>query len=480
MGISRIRVVIFVAVFALCGILFLQGYWILRSWQTHIRNYNHRVHQAAVHTANRLEKGHVRRMLKKHRKNHRADRDRKVVINMSNTVNGRNRELIIINSDTIISQITEGPPSNEKETEVSTTWMAKIDEVKLEEFLNDTDLLLKIKHLPIDSIVAMELGKENIKHSYSYELLTADELEHIHQKRDRKRNRVVVPLFRETVDDQPVFLKLTVNNQEASIPAWFIAMIGLSVLFSGAMIWAFWYVITGLIRQKKISEIKSDFINNMTHEFKTPISTISLAVDSIDHEKVINDPERIGYYSSIIRGENKRMNKQVERVLQAAQLEKGKLIFNKKEVDLIPILQDVILSFDLILKEKEGKVVFNELPGEAVVNGDENHLYNVFNNIIDNAVKYCNSAPEIIITVNAQNKNCRIEFNDNGIGMSISELKHLFSRFYRVNQGDLHNVKGFGLGLSYVKYVVEEHGGQISVNSKPNKGSQFVLTFPLV
>lgn len=475
MKINRIRLVVSFAVIALAGILFIQGFWIMKSWHIHLRNYDHKIHQAAVHSARKLEKGHFKQML---------DKNREVQIEIIKTeaISSQNEitkeRIVIIHSDTLGEKSTRKKKIKRGKSKVK-FWESQLEELKIEELINDSNIISEIYNLPIDSIISAELGKENIEQDYSFELINSHENEISKRDDNSNKDKTIVPLFRHTLNDKPVFFKLIVNQNKKPIPTWFVLMIISSILFSGIMIWAFWYVVQGLLKQKKISDIKSDFINNMTHEFKTPISTISLAVDSIDHEKVKSDPEKISYYTSIIRSENKRMNKQVEQILDAAQLEKGELTIRKTQVDINRVLEEIIENFDLIIKEKNGEIKLTSHFKPCLVMGDESHLYNVFNNIIDNAIKYCNQTPEISISLDKRANNYQIEITDNGIGMTQEELKHLFTQFYRVEKGNLHNVKGFGLGLSYVKRIVENHNGSIQVESQPQKGSTFRINLPI-
>lgn len=257
--------------------------------------------------------------------------------------------------------------------------------------------------------------------------------------------------------------------------------ITVSILFTIIILAAFYLTVRTMLRQKKLGEIKNDFINNMTHEFKTPIATISLAVDAMKNEKVINDREKLGYFSGIIKEENQRMNRQVETILRASQLERQEVELNLKPVSAHGIIGDVVDNFTLQLQEKNGKVDLMMTAENDVINADEIHFTNLVNNLVDNAVKYAkeNVPPEIKISTQSNNKNFIIRIEDNGIGMSRDTLKRIFEKFYRAHTGNVHNVKGFGLGLSYVKTMVDAHGATIKAESTLGKGSTFVLEFPL-
>lgn len=257
--------------------------------------------------------------------------------------------------------------------------------------------------------------------------------------------------------------------------------IATSILFTLIILAAFYLTVRTMLRQKKLGEIKNDFINNMTHEFKTPIATISLAVDAMRNEKVIQDREKLGYFSSIIKEENQRMNRQVETILKASQLEKQEVDLNKKPVHVHEVIHDVVDNFVLQLDEKQGKVELQLNATNDLIEADEVHLSNLVNNLVDNAVKYAreNVPPVIRLTTSSNGKNFTMRIEDNGIGMNRETVKRVFEKFYRAHTGNVHNVKGFGLGLSYVKTLVEAHDGDIKAESTLGKGSTFTVDLPL-
>lgn len=257
--------------------------------------------------------------------------------------------------------------------------------------------------------------------------------------------------------------------------------IATSIFFTIIILAAFFLTVRTMLRQKKLGEIKNDFINNMTHEFKTPIATISLAVDAMRNEKVIHDREKLGYFSSIIKEENQRMNRQVETILKASQLEKQEVDLNLKPVHVHEVIHDVVDNFVLQLEDKKGKVELQLNAANDLIEADEVHLSNLVNNLVDNAVKYAkdNIPPVIKLTTQSNGKNFTMKIEDNGIGMNRDTVKRVFERFYRAHTGNVHNVKGFGLGLSYVKTLVEAHDGDIKAESTLGKGSTFTVDLPL-
>lgn len=242
---------------------------------------------------------------------------------------------------------------------------------------------------------------------------------------------------------------------------------------------AFFVTVKTLINQKKLSEIKSDFINNMTHEFKTPLATISLAIDAIRNEKVMNDKTKMQYFSDIIKEENKRMNKHVETILQAAAMDKQELQLNLNKHHAHEIINNVIETFELQLNNKEATIETSLAATNDLVNVDEVHFTNLVSNLIDNAVKYSKENLLIKISTKNSNKYFTLEVEDNGIGMSKETVKRIFEKFYRAHTGNVHNVKGFGLGMSYVKTVIDAHRGKIKVDSVAGKGSTFTVDIPL-
>ncbi len=256
-------------------------------------------------------------------------------------------------------------------------------------------------------------------------------------------------------------------------------MIIVSIVFTTIIILAFFVTVRTLFNQKKLSEIKSDFINNMTHELKTPLATISLAIDALTNEKVIHDVDKIKIYSSMIKEENKRMNKQVEKILQAARLEKEEIKLNVQELDTHEIIHKVADNMMLQIKEKNGTLSLDLTAVNHNIEADEVHFSNIIFNLLDNAMKYSDKAPQIeVVTLNTGNGMLSIKVKDNGIGMDKETQARIFEKFYRAHTGNLHNVKGFGLGLSYVKAIVDAHNGKIKVESTPGKGSIFTIILP--
>jgi two-component system, OmpR family, phosphate regulon sensor histidine kinase PhoR len=255
----------------------------------------------------------------------------------------------------------------------------------------------------------------------------------------------------------------------------------IAIVFTLIIIAAFALTIRTMLRQKKLSEIKNDFINNMTHEFKTPIATISLAVDAIRNVKVQQDMKKLAYFGDIIKEENQRMNRQVETLLKAALLDRQEVELNLKPINAHQVIQDVADNFALRLHEKQGSLELKLTAENDLIEADEVHFSNLVNNLMDNAVKYSkdNVPLKISLSTFSTTKMFTIRIEDNGIGMNRETLKRIFEKFYRAHTGNIHNVKGFGLGLSYVKTVVEAHDGNIRAESVLGRGSCFTIDLPL-
>jgi two-component system phosphate regulon sensor histidine kinase PhoR len=252
------------------------------------------------------------------------------------------------------------------------------------------------------------------------------------------------------------------------------------IFFTLIIISAFYFTVRTLLMQKKLSEIKNDFINNMTHEFKTPLATISLAVDAMRNEKVVHDREKSAYFSGIIKEENRRMNKQVETILQAALIDRQELQLNLQPLHVNEVIRRVMDNFKLQLEDIHAKMILQLQDGYDIAEADEVHFTNLISNLIDNAIKYSRDKLVIRIQTHRNGKYMAVRIEDNGIGMSKETQRRIFEKFYRAHTGNVHNVKGFGLGLSYVKSVVDAHHGRIKVESTIGKGTSFILEIPLV
>jgi two-component system phosphate regulon sensor histidine kinase PhoR len=225
--------------------------------------------------------------------------------------------------------------------------------------------------------------------------------------------------------------------------------------------------------------MKTDFVNNMTHEFKTPISTISVSSEMLIKSAVSKNPEKVKKYAKIIFDENVRLKNQVERVLQIASIDKGEYNLRMNPIDLHNIIESCVSNFEVVIAEKKGKIYTDLKADMHIITADRHHMTNVINNLLDNANKYSEEKPEIRISTENSEGRIEISIKDNGMGMSKESQKHIFKKFHRIQTGDIHDIKGFGLGLYYVYTVVEAMGGSVFVVSELNKGSEFKISFPV-
>ncbi len=332
----------------------------------------------------------------------------------------------------------------------------------------------------IDSILSAELNQKGLNLEYEFAIVEDGYISPIKSANfNPERADFKVPLYQNDFFSGPKWLLISFPDRINYLLQSMWYMLALSGLFTTFIIVAFGYTVNQMQKQKKISQIKSDFINNMTHEFKTPIATISLAVDALSNPKVKMDQARIDHYRTVIREENKRMHAQVEKVLQLALLDKQELELRRNEIDIHELIRRSLNHLNLQIESKKGKVEIELAEGDFTVVGDEVHLGNVVVNILDNAIKYSKSNPQIKIKTTATSKSIFIAFSDKGIGMTKDVQRKVFDRFYRQAVGDIHDVKGHGLGLSYVKEIIEMHRGAIVVDSEPGKGSTFTIELPL-
>lgn len=309
---------------------------------------------------------------------------------------------------------------------------------------------------------------------FAFDPATGDDI-HVSVPKNRSTHQVV--LYPNGQIANQTFLNLVFPDQSSFLLKSIWREAAGSLLFSGIILLCFGLTVKTIVRQKRLSEMKNDFINNMTHELKTPIATIGLAAETLSRQKESLDPDFVSRYTGIILEENNRINRQVERVLQAAQFDRNEIQLDLQPVDLNEILDQAISHFQLQVENRGGNILSN-FEGTPSIEGDSQHLTNVVSNLLDNANKYSPDMPTISVTTKVSPTHVHIIVSDQGKGIPDSMQEEIFTRFYRVSTRDLHEVKGFGLGLSYVKEVVEAHGGQIGVKSKVGKGSIFTIVLP--
>ncbi len=338
----------------------------------------------------------------------------------------------------------------------------------------------RISNKEIEFRLGTELKVRGIDTDFKYGIYSsglATQVKSGYFRKDETKN-FMVPMFADSEGNSNYELYVTFPNKKYFILSSIYGVLILSAIFILIIIFTFVTALYQLLRQKQISEIKTDFINNMTHEFKTPIATINLALDAIKNPKIINDEDKVKRYVKMIRDENKRMHNQVENVLRISKLEKNQLDLNKNQIDIHDVIEDAISHVELIIRDRNGIIDDDLKASNSVIYADSFHFTNLVVNMFDNAIKYSEDAPVIKIWTNNEDNNLIIKIKDNGIGMNKNVQKNIFKKFYREERGNIHTVKGHGLGLSYVKKILEIHQGEIYVKSEKGKGSTFTIKLP--
>lgn len=341
----------------------------------------------------------------------------------------------------------------------------------------------RISNREINYTLKNELEKRNINIDFKYGVYNNDglatKLKSGYYTINPKES-YSYPLFKDENGYSDYKLYVTFPTKSKHILSDISQILLLSLFFIFIIIVAFSSSLYQLVKQKKISEIKTDFINNMTHEFKTPIATINLALDSIKNPKILKDEDKVLRYIKMIRDENKRMHGQVENVLRISRLEKNQLDISKEAIDIHDILEEAISHVNLLTQDKQGTLTTHFSAIQSEVMGNHFHLTNVFVNMLENALKYSLENPKIDVYSESTSKFLSIKIKDEGIGMSKQAQRYVFDKFYREQKGNIHDVKGHGLGLAYVKEIIEVHHGTVFVESEKGKGSTFTVKLPLI
>lgn len=364
--------------------------------------------------------------------------------------------------------------------------MSLIDQAKYSSIFSDLADLKpihkRVSNIEIELLLQKEFKNRDLDLDFDYRVFNGQLATKVGS--DRYTNleglfKYSMPIFEDEEGISQYSLVVGFPNRTNYLRSSISYLIVLSVLFTLIIILSFYFTVLNSIKQKNISEMKTDFINNMTHEFKTPIATIDLALNAIKNDKIkINEKLKLKYLN-IINEENKRMNKQVENVLKISQLDKEKITLIKTEHDLHDVINEAISRITLLLKTKDGVIKPNYNATKSMLNLSFEDLTNVFVNIFENSIKYSISNPEIEVKTLNENNQILINVADNGMGMSNKVKSKIFDKFYRESQGNIHNVKGHGLGLSFVKKIVDLHNGTISVSSQLKKGTEFQIIFDI-
>jgi two-component system phosphate regulon sensor histidine kinase PhoR len=408
-----IRRVILLGALAILGLITVQTYWVLRTWNLQEKEFNRKVNEALLDAANGL-----------------------AAVNM-----------FTLQKQKLVEQVS------------SNYWVVNVDN-----FFENDDL---------EFFLNKSFEVQGLKEDYQYGIFDCSSDERVTGKLVKYNQNTVegsAPLPKHNNSEFNHYFGVRFPGKNANIINNMWLVVGFTALMLITVAF-FIYAMFVILRQKQLSELQRDFINNMTHEFKTPISTINISTDVfLKNESIQSDP-RLFRYAGIIKEQVLRLNTQVEKVLQLAKIERNNIELHLEEIDLAELVQSISPSMELKISEKQGELFLHLEQQNMRIRADRMHLTNILHNLVDNAVKYSKEAPKIHIDLKNKGDKISLSVRDNGIGIPKEHQKRVFDKFYRVPTGNVHNVKGFGLGLFYVKTVCKEHGWKLQLNSELNKGT---------
>ena len=350
------------------------------------------------------------------------------------------------------------------------------------DYTANTPIHKRINNKELDFVIKREFNAKMILTPYEFQILDnglSTKIKSNNFTENQNGFRYSIPIFQDEKGLRNYELIVSFPEKDQYVFSSILSVGGLTLLLTLFIVLVSASALYQIIQQKKISEIKTDFINNMSHEFKTPIATINLALDAISNPKSLKTPDKLIQYVNLIREENNRMLTQVENVLRISQLQKSNETISKTSTDLHKIILEATNHVQLILKDKSGNLLTDLNATQYIINGNKDHLTNIIINLMDNALKYCDKKPNIKLKTHNQKNNLILSISDNGIGMTTTVQKKIFDKFYRASSGNIHNIKGHGLGLSYVKKIVDLHKGKIYLESKLGFGTKFIITLPI-
>ena len=350
------------------------------------------------------------------------------------------------------------------------------------DYTANTPIHKRLNIQELDFVIKSEFNAKMIITPYEFQILDnglSTKIKSNNFKENQEGFRYAIPIFQDEKGIRNYELIVSFPEKDKYVFSSILSVGGLTLFLTLFIVFVSTSALYQIVQQKKISEIKTDFINNMSHEFKTPIATINLALDAISNPKSLKTPNKLIQYANLIREENNRMLIQVENVLMISQLQKSNETIHKKSIDLHKIILEATNHVQLLLKDKGGILNTNLNASNYVINGNKDHITNIIINLMDNAIKYCDKKPNIKIETYNQKNDLIFTVSDNGIGMTPNVQKKIFDKFYRATSGNIHNIKGHGLGLSYVKKIVDLHKGKIILESKFGVGTNFIITLPL-
>ena len=503
---------------SLLGIVFVQGYWISNAYQTKQEQFAINVRQVLLSVAKKIQLREIEAYYQVYSAYVDSIEvpDNATFTELAYKVQNKSTNETYLFTDGILEQdyklssgslenqfdsiqfrkltnrktktkITEGLDGNQKtETKIeSFSRLRDYERNQFENFISEvaslTPIYKRVSENEIRELLTKELNERGLQSEFEFAVYSNNLETKVRSKNFQLKNEstYVVPLF---VNDLKSNFDLYVDfsGKRKLVLSSILGMAILSLVFTTVIILAYASAISQIYKQRQISQIKTDFINNMTHEFKTPIATINLALDSLKNPKVKDNKEFLERYLGMIREENKRMHAQVENVLRISKLEKNELNLSKEPVDLQEIVLEAISHVNLIIEDRNGYVKTHFGAMNTSILGNKSHLTNVIVNILDNAIKYSEDEPKIDVYSENVKNSIILKIRDQGQGMSKTVVKRIFEKFYREHTGDIHNVKGHGLGLAYVKSILDDHDADIYVESEKDKGTTFILKLHLI
>lgn len=513
---KSLKIIVALITFAVLGLIAVQFYWINLALKLEEEKFNKNVANALADLTKSLENKEATRFLIKNL----PSKDKANLLIVTENIEGGSAKLDSnINSNIHRIVLTEKGNDSSFKYEINTTvdsnlnsvivhknvnvsgdssfsksfvWNSNMDslinkktkiiENVFEELIvteKEGDILKRVDKIELDSLLKSELNNYGIKSNFEFGVINNDSLlffENQTNKAQLINSEYKIKLFRNDIFKNNNYLVLNFPQKGSILfkSIWWILLI--SIILTILIIFLFYSTIKMLIKQRKITEIKNDLLNNITHEFKTPISTITLAADVIGEESEID----LNKYTRIIKTESKRLTDMVENILSAAELQSGELHLNKSKEDIHKIINETTNKFELSMKSKKGKFIFDYGSTDSILSIDKTQFENALSNLIDNGIKYNKLEPEIKISTMNSNSTFEIVIEDNGIGIEKKNWNKIFETFYRVPTGNIHNVKGNGVGLSIVKKIIEAHCGTIKVQSEKNKGTKFIINLPKI
>jgi two-component system, OmpR family, phosphate regulon sensor histidine kinase PhoR len=419
---ATIRRVIVLGALAILSLITVQTYWVLRTWDLQEREFHRKVTQALLETANDLKRIHGFKLP------------------TQNLIDQLSSNYFVVNINNMFDPGT------------------------------------------VEIYLQRNFEKQGLSDDFQYGVFDCSSNQMVMGKLIKYSNEVIIkdldtPLPAHYNSDFIYYFGVRFPSKTANI----LSNMWIVVFFTGLMLVTvafFIYSMFIILRQKQLSEMQRDFINNMTHEFKTPISTINISTDVFLNNPTIKEDPRLHRYAGIIKEQVLRLNTQVEKVLQLAKIERDNIELNKEDINLEELVKSTLPSIELKVAERKGNLHLDLETSNALIVADQLHLTNIIHNLVDNGVKYSKDIPDISISLKNSGKFVVLSIKDKGIGISKEHQKRVFERFYRVSTGNVHNVKGFGLGLFYVKTVCKEHNWQLKLDSEINKGTTISIKIP--